>query len=141
MRKLHTKIFSEFVPEAKRVREEVFIYEQGFSYDYDEMDNVSVHIVGFEGDEPIAACRVFESENKGVFILGRLAVKKACRNRGFGGEMVDAAKEYAKSVGGRHLILHSQLQAKGFYEKLGFREYGEIEYEEDCPHIWMKTEL
>ena len=141
MRKLYTKIFSEFVPEAQRVREEVFIHEQGFSYDYDEMDDVSVHIVGFEGDKPIAACRIFESEKEGTFILGRLAVKKVCRNRGVGGEMVAAAKEYAKSIGGGYLILHSQLQAKGFYEKLGFREYGEVEYEEDCPHIWMKTEL
>ena len=25
-----------------------------------------------------------------------------------------------------------------FYEKLGFQAYGEIEYEEHCPHTWMK---
>ena len=36
------------------------------------------------------------------------------------------------------IILHAQLQAVPFYEKLGFQAYGEIEYEEHCPHTWMK---
>ena len=25
-----------------------------------------------------------------------------------------------------------------FYEKLGFKAYGEIDYDEYCPHTWMK---
>ena len=25
-----------------------------------------------------------------------------------------------------------------FYEKQGYLPYGEIELEEDCPHIWMR---
>ena len=36
------------------------------------------------------------------------------------------------------ISLHAQLQAKPFYEKLGFVAYGEIDYDEDCPHTWMK---
>ncbi|MBQ9756801.1 MAG: GNAT family N-acetyltransferase [Clostridia bacterium] len=136
-----TKVFNNFPKEAKQVREEVFIHEQGFSYDCDEMDDISTHIVAFEKDEPIAACRVFESEAPGVFILGRLAVKKEYRKIGIGGSVVETAKDYVSKAGGKRLILHSQLQAKGFYEKIGFVEYGGIEYEEDCPHIWMKTEL
>jgi len=136
-----TRVFKHFPQEAKKVREEVFIYEQGFSYDYDEMDDIAIHIVLFEDNIPIAACRVFESEECGKFVLGRLAVKKECRSKGVGSCVVEAAKEYVASVGGKFLILHSQLQAKEFYNKLGFVEYGEVEYEEDCPHIWMKAEL
>ena len=37
-----------------------------------------------------------------------------------------------------NVCLHAQLQAKPFYEKLGFKAYGEIDYDEDCPHTWMK---
>ena len=139
--KMEIKFFEYFVEDAKAVREEVFIFEQGFSYDYDEMDDVSVHIVAFEKDSPIGACRVFKSKTDGVFVLGRLAVKKECRHKGVGSSLTEHAKKYVASVNGKSLILHSQLGAKDFYKKLGFREYGEIEYEEDCPHIWMKIEL
>ncbi len=135
---IEVKRCREFLPEARSVREEVFIHEQGFSYDYDEIDDIAMHFVMFEKGSPVAACRVFESEGKGTFVLGRLAVKKVCRGRDFGSMMLDAAMEYVESVGGDSLILHSQLQAKDFYAKNGFEEYGEIEYEEECPHIWMK---
>ncbi len=138
---MEIKFFENFVEDAKTVREEVFIFEQGFSYDYDEMDDVAIHIVAFENHIPIGACRVFESETRGVFILGRLAVKEEYRHRGVGSFLTEHAKKYVTSINGKSLILHSQLGAKEFYKKLGFREYGEIEYEEDCPHIWMKTEL
>ena len=45
------------------------------------------------------------------------------------------------SVGYNELYLHSQLRAKKFYEKCGFVSFGEIELEENCPHIWMKKSL
>lgn len=136
-----TRVFNEFTHEAKMVREEVFIYEQGFSYDYDEIDDIAIHMVMFDDDVPIGACRVFESEKSGIYVLGRLAVKKQCRGRGVGSMLVESVKKYVSHIGGKSLILHSQLQAKEFYAKLGFEEYGEIEYEENCPHIWMKIEF
>jgi len=138
---MNVKIYNEYPDEARVVREKVFIEEQGFSYDYDETDDVAVHIVIFENDVPVGACRVFRGENPETFILGRLAVKKECRSRGIGGKVVEAAMEYVMTVGGKCICLHSQMQAKDFYEKLGFCVYGEIEYEEDCPHIWMKLNI
>ena len=135
------KIYKTLPPEAKAVREKVFIDEQGFSYDYDEVDDVALHFVMFENDLPVAACRVFQGENPKIFALGRLAVKKECRGMNYGSMMLDAAKEYVRSIGGEALILHSQLQARDFYAKNGFKEYGELEYEEDCPHIWMKFQI
>ncbi len=138
---MEIKFFENFVEDAKTVREDVFIFEQGFSYDYDEMDDVSMHIVAFEKGIPIGACRVFESETDGIFVLGRLAVKKDCRHKGVGNLLTESAKKYVTNRNGKKLILHSQLDAKEFYKKLGFSEYGDIEYEEHCPHIWMETEL
>ncbi len=135
------KIYKEFPREAKELREEVFIKEQGFSYDYDEKDDVAVHIVMFDKDVPIAVCRVFEDDDESTYILGRLAVKRKYRGRGIGSKLVTAAEHHIVQIGGKELILHSQMQAKNFYERVGFAEYGEIEYEEDCPHIWMKKYL
>ena len=135
------KVFNEFTTEAKSIREEVFIHEQGFSYDYDNLDDVAAHIVLFDGETPVGTCRILESEESGVYFFGRLAVKKECRKNGAGSMLVEAAKEHALKSGGKRVILHAQLQAKEFYLKQGFLEYGEIEYEEDCPHIWMKFDL
>ncbi len=138
---MEIKIYNNLPTEAKTVREKVFIEEQGFSYDYDEVDDIAVHFVMFEDNFPVAACRVFPDETPKTFALGRLAVKKECRGKNYGSMMLDAAKDYVKSTGGEALILHSQLHAKDFYAKNGFKEYGEIEYEEDCPHIWMKFQI
>ena len=123
------------------MREKVFMEEQGFSYDYDATDDVAVHMVMFDGDIPVAACRIFEGETQDVYILGRLAVKKECRGQGIGSRILGEAKAQAKKLGASKLILHSQMQAKEFYAKNGFAAYGEIEYEEDCPHIWMQAVL
>ncbi len=138
---MEIKFYNKYIDEARRVREKVFMEEQGFSYDYDEYDEVATHIVISDGGVPVGALRVFESGTAGVYILGRLAVKKECRKKGIGTRLVEAAKKYVADIGGKILILHSQLQAKEFYLKCGFTEYGEIEYEEDCPHIWMKAEF
>lgn len=40
-----------------------------------------------------------------------------------------------------NVCLHAQVQAKPFYEKLGFKAYGEIDCDEFCPHTWMKKEM
>ena len=74
-------------------------------------------------------------------VLGRLAVLKEYRGRGTGSDVVREALEHVKKSGGHSLMLHSQCHAVPFYEKLGFYSFGDVEYEEDCPHIWMKKEL
>lgn len=138
---MKVKIYNKPSEKGMAVREEVFIKEQGFSYDRDEIDDTAYHIVLFEGETAVGVCRVFESDEKNVYILGRLAVAKEHRGKGYGGMIVKKAIEYIKELNGKSLILHSQMQAKEFYEKLGFAEYGEIEYEEGCPHIWMKLKI
>lgn len=138
---MEVKIYNKPSEKGMAVREEVFIEEQGFSYDRDEIDDTAYHIVLFEGETAVGVCRVFESDEKNVYILGRLAVAKENRGKGYGKIIIEKAVEYVKSLNGESLILHSQMRAKEFYKKQGFKEYGEIEYEEGCPHIWMKLKL
>lgn len=135
---MEVKIYNKPSEKGMAVREEVFIKEQGFSYDRDEIDDTAYHIVLFDGETAVGVCRVFEGDEKNVYILGRLAVAKEHRGKGYGKIIIEKAVEYVKSLKGESLILHSQMQAKDFYKKQGFIEYGDIEYEEGCPHIWMK---
>ncbi|MDY4474645.1 GNAT family N-acetyltransferase [Mitsuokella sp.] len=39
------------------------------------------------------------------------------------------------------LVLSAQIQARPFYEKLGYRASGEEYLDEYCPHIRMEKEL
>ena len=128
-------------PEAKEIRETVFLKEQGFQTEYDEIDEIATHLVLFDAGLPIATCRVFSGETPEQYILGRLAVKKEFRGAGIGSRMLREAEACVRDLGGTCLMLHSQLHAKEFYEKSGYIAYGEVEYEENCPHIWMRKQL
>lgn len=124
--------------EAKYIRETVFIKEQGFKDEFDSIDDNCIHLVMFDDDHPVATCRVFFDENKGSYILGRLAVLPQYRGRNLGADMVHDAQDVIESMGGSSLMLHAQCRAKSFYEKQGYAPFGDVDYDEDCPHIWMK---
>ena len=66
---------------------------------------------------------------------------KKYRKGGLGSKLLKAAEKYIVEAGGNEMLLHAQLHAVPFYEKHGFSSFGQIEYEESCPHIWMRTNL
>jgi len=138
---MEIKIFNKLPDSAKMIRDEVFVKEQGFIDEYDEKDDIASHIVLFDGNEPIATLRLYETDEPGVFMFGRIAVVKSQRKGGVGRKIMSAAEEYVHSKGGKKVILHAQLQAKGFYEKAGYKVFGELEYEQDCPHVWMEKKI
>lgn len=132
------KIYEKLNDSARSIRTKVFVEEQGFQNEFDEIDGYAVHFVAFsEDDFPIGVCRVFGDNELNSFILGRLAVLKEYRGNGCGAELVREALRYVKKEGGKRLTLHAQCASRCFYEKLGFIGYGETEYDEGCPHIKM----
>ena len=134
------KVYESLPQEAINIRITVFVDEQGFVDEIDEIDGYATHLLLFdEADTPVATCRIFTDED--TYILGRLCVLKEHRRKGAGSLILKEAEKVAKQKGGCSLILHSQLQAKGFYEKSGYSQFGELEYEQDQPHIWMRKEL
>lgn len=136
------EIYNFLPEEAREIRISVFVEEQGFENEFDEIDSEAVHIIIRNDDGmPVATCRIFWNNEMESHIFGRLAVVKEFRGRGIGSDVLKSALEYVKNSGGEKLMLHSQCTAIPFYEKLGFESFGEVEYEENCPHIWMKKEL
>lgn len=134
------EIYKYLPDEAHEIRIRVFIEEQGFENEFDSIDSEAVHfLMRNDNGIPVATCRVFRKEDSHV--LGRLAVLKEYRGMGIGSGIVREAIDYLKKTGGSELILHSQCRASGFYEKLGFSAFGEIELDEGCPHIWMKKKI
>ena len=71
----------------------------------------------------------------------RIAVRKEYRGHSLGSRVLSAAESEIRMLGGRRVILHAQQQARPFYEKQGYSAYGEPDFDEDCPHIWMAKDL
>lgn len=135
------KKYDNLPEEAKKIREEVFIKEQGFELEFDDIDNASTHLVLFMGDIASATCRIFYDDEKKSYIIGRIAVLKSQRKHGLGGEILARAEEIVKEKGADCLMLSAQLRAIEFYKKQGYEEFGDVFYDEYCKHIWMKKEL
>ena len=120
-----------------RVRHDVFVEEQGIDKGLEIRDNDQcVHFLGtcfndMHGvvtHDPVAAARIFPKED-GVAKIQRLAVLAHHRKHGVGAGLMRFMIEHAKGAGYQHLELGSQVDAIGFYEKLGFVPFGD-QYEE-----------
>lgn len=136
-------IYEKSLPDsAKIIRQVVFEEEQGFIDEFDETDDIATHFVMFDEDEtPIATCRVFWDAERNTYILGRLAVRKEYRHQNIGSLIMQEAEKYVYKIGGKSIALHAQCQAAGFYNKQGFEQFGNIDDEQGCPHMWMRKTL
>lgn len=132
-------IYSELPDAARSIRQAVFVEEQGFQEEFDELDNTeAAHLVGFVEGEPVCTCRFFrDKDDAGTFIIGRVAVLKSHRGQQLGAKILLAAEDFIRVMGGQKTKLAAQVQAKGFYENFGYTVAGEEFDEEGCPHIWM----
>ena len=132
---MEVKIFDALPPEAHDIRETVFIKEQGFEKEYDDIDLVAKHIVIYDEETAVGTCRVFWDNELDSYHVGRIAVLKEHRGKSLGRLLIEETEKLVKSLGGSTLKLGGQVRAAGFYEKLGFKQYGDIYLDEGYPHI------
>jgi|SRR5579884_141762 len=120
-----------------RLREEVFVVEQGVSIEIelDEADDHAVHIIATIKKEVIGTARLVMKGKSGK--IGRMAVRKAWRGKGVGSALIAFMKKVAKAKGVRPLYLHAQAPAVPFYERFGFAAEGELFHEAGIPHRKM----
>ena len=140
---MEIKIFDSLPQEAKNIRRAVFIEEQKFTAEFDGIDERARHLVVFVKDDPVATCRIYpqNKDGKTVHIIGRIAVLKEYRGKNIGSLVLKEAESDIINSGGKVALLHSQCAAKDFYAKNGYTQVSKIDYDEDCPHIWMSKQL
>ena len=77
-------------------RIEVFVKEQGFRDEFDDIDAIAIHFVAYdEGNRPIGTCRIFTVDDPQIYLLGRLAVVKDYRGKGLGKVLLEQADTLA----------------------------------------------
>ncbi len=137
---METKIYDVLPQEAMQIRTAVFVEEQRFTEEFDETDDIAKHLVVFDDDIPVATCRLFEQEARN-YIVGRIAVMQPYRGKNIGASLLVTVERIVCRNKGRSVALHAQVAARRFYEKQGYTAYGRVDYEEHCPHIWMRKRI
>ena len=120
------------------IRQKVFIDEQEVPEDleWDSFDKQAVHILGKEGNRPVACARLLPDGQ-----LGRLAVLKDYRTHGWGGRLLRTAEEYLLDKKFSKVFLNSQANSYRFYYKNGYRPTGKMMWDANIPHIEMQKIL
>lgn len=142
---VHTKdTMSQIYLDALAIRNTVFIGEQGVSLEreIDQDEAEAIHFVLYIADpkRPVATVRLLPVTTERIKIQ-RMAVLKEYRHLQLGSKIVHEAESFAKSQGYQTMTLGAQLTARSFYEKLGYKSYGDIFMDADMEHIEMKKEL
>lgn len=127
---------------CKALRRLVFIEEQGVSEaeEIDGLDGEALHLLARDGGTPAGTLRIRFPEN--VAKIERVCVRRENRGRDLGAMLMRHALDIARQRPGiTQAKLGAQLSALAFYERLGFRAYGEEFLDARIPHRHMVRDL
>jgi predicted GNAT family N-acyltransferase len=124
---------------ALRLREQVFIHEQGVerAEEIDGRDQHAQHVVALEpvSDRVIGTLRLLIDAHTAK--VGRVAVARDWRRHGIAARMLALALEGAHEQGCTHVRLAAQIAATGVYRRAGFSIESEPFQEAGIEHVWM----
>ncbi|PTV96224.1 ElaA protein [Rhodobacter aestuarii] len=123
------------------LRRQVFIEEQGIAEaeEWDDLDGEAIHLLALEGDAPMGTARLFVKGDLGK--IGRVCVAMPARGTGLGKLLILEGCERLRAAGCTRVQLGAQVQAMGFYEKLGFVAFGPVYDDAGIPHRDMERVL
>lgn len=135
---MDNKIYDFLHPDARWLRKTVFMEEQGFKNEFDDIDDKAYHVVYYSQEQPVATCRFYEKD--GVYHIGRICVLSEYRGAHIGTKVLKIAEEAIKKHAS-YVTLSAQVRVKGFYESQGYIATGEPYDDEGVPHIQMVKSL
>ena len=135
------QILNAINDDIKQIRIDVFINEQGFENEFDDIDKTAKFVLLSLAGKAVGTCRFFPSNIDGDAHIGRMAVRKLYRGQNLGSKIMHAAENGIRRDGFKTCSLSAQVQARPFYESLGYVAEGEEYLDEGCPHILMRKQL
>jgi predicted GNAT family N-acyltransferase len=120
------------------LRHEVFVVGQDVPEDLerDEMDALSDHAVAVLDGDVVGTGRLLPDGT-----IGRMAVAASARGGGIGAAVLTCLEDAAREKGLAAVELHAQVHAAGFYDKAGYRPFGDVYLEAGIEHQSMRKEL
>lgn len=135
------QILNAINDDIKQIRIDVFINEQCFENEFDDIDKTAKFVLLSIDGKAVGTCRFFPSNIDGDAHIGRMAVRKLYRGQNLGSKIMHAAENGIRRDGFKTCSLSAQVQARPFYESLGYVAEGEEYLDEGCPHILMRKQL
>lgn len=145
------------ISECLAIRKEVFGEEQQFPLAAmeDAEDKSAIFVLAYETKMETEPAQSVENEDKKkelkfpigtgrlVFLgdaykIGRIAVRKEFRGRGYGDFIVRMLVDKAFQMGAKEVFVGAQEHAVAFYEKIGFLKQEETYEEDGILHYKMK---
>lgn len=148
--------------DAALVRRAVFMDEQGYENEFDQIDEAPscIHVTLYVDGELAGCSRVFPEElermadseasaspacdmDEGVaagetYIMGRVAVLSSMRRRSLASAIIEASDTCACDAGAKLIKLHAQEYVLPLYAKAGYTQIAPVDYEDEGqPHAWM----
>jgi predicted GNAT family N-acyltransferase len=123
------------------IRQVVFVMEQHCPVqdEFDQFDATASHILAYDGDQPVGTARWRVVD--GIAKFERICVLASHRKHGVGKLLVQALEARARRKGLAAAKLHGQVQAAGFYHKLGYVSSGDVFIEDGIEHVLMTKNL
>ena len=131
--------WEEARPEARRIRELVFVREQGvpLELEWDEQDAHCDHALAYAAaGVAVGTGRLLPDGH-----IGRMAVLKEWRGKGVGALLLRALLERARLRRHEQVRLNAQIDAAGFYRRYGFEVSGPEFMEAGIAHVPMRRDL
>lgn len=133
--------------EVLRIRSDVFVSEQQSPYgDVDGLDREALHLLAYNRDSEVGGAsplagylRLLPPIVAGPApVLGRIAVRPAFREQGYGRAMVqEALSEAERRFRPQAIKLSAQSYLCAFYEAFGFRSNSPPYDDHGVPHVDM----
>ncbi len=138
---MEIKVYEQLPADAKYIRRKVFMEEQEFKNEFDDIDSMCTHILIYESVVPVATCRFYYNAKRQSYVIGRVAVLKEFRGKNYGSVLLKAAENEIIKKQGNNIELSAQVRVSAFYERNGYVTSNEIHDDEGCLHVWMRKEL
>jgi len=121
--------------DIQRIREQVFIHEQGVrpEEEWDGLDSDCQQVLAFDHDGQAVGTARITATGK----IGRLAVLPASRGQKVASAMMAKLLAWAADQGLAQVCLDAQTGALGFYQRLGFVAQGPVFLDARMPHRHM----
>ncbi|HOV70150.1 MAG TPA: GNAT family N-acetyltransferase [Clostridia bacterium] len=125
---------------AREIREKVFVREQFTprGEEFDNIDDYCDHLIVYDNGIPVGTGRLYV--RNGEYIPSRIAVIKEARGKGIGDLIMKLLLHRGISKGAKSFRISAQRYAKGFYERYGFRQVGQMFIMSGIEHITMRCD-
>ena len=125
-----------------KLRDEILRKPLGLNFSEEELEKEknNMHMAAYEDDQMLGCCMLVE-EDPGTVRLRQMAVVNDVQGKGIGRALMQFAENLARDRGYKRITMHARKNAIGFYEKMGYKKFGDEFMEITIPHIVMEKEL